>query len=427
MNQLFFFPPPPPPPPPFLSPLPPARAHRPPRSGRSVPTWPAGSCCCSSRWPTRTTSCAASSVLGGYPQGGSAFDSAVTWLIATFVDGRAFPMFGLLFGYGVAQIVAPADRDRSGLPGCCCGGAAPVLVVVGLARRPAVLRRRHPGGVRRAAVPRRLAGALEGPLAAGRRRAVPRAHRVAQRRLAVDQRRPAGPVDAAAGPERAMVARPGRRGAVHRAARARSASRARSWSGCGRAGGASWSSPSGTARCSASRPSSASRAAVARCPAGRADARRRDRARRAPTRCRCSARCTTRPACWAASGTPRCSRCSPSGSAPAGRRGDRAIAATGQRSMTCYLMQSVVWAVVFTPFLLDLSGRLTVTATALLAHRPPGRRPWSWPTGCAGPATAARSRCWSAGSPTAGRAHPVTSGNRPPARRGRPAAPARPR
>ena len=43
-------------------------------------------------------------VLGGYPQQGSAVDSAVTWLIASFVDGRAFPMFGLLFGYGVAQI-----------------------------------------------------------------------------------------------------------------------------------------------------------------------------------------------------------------------------------------------------------------------------------------------------------------------------------
>ena len=30
----------------------------------------------------------------------------MTWAIATFVDGRAFPMFGLLFGYGVAHIVA---------------------------------------------------------------------------------------------------------------------------------------------------------------------------------------------------------------------------------------------------------------------------------------------------------------------------------
>ncbi|MGV9530193.1 DUF418 domain-containing protein [Streptomyces cellulosae] len=44
-------------------------------------------------------------VLGGYPRDGSPVDSAVTWLIATFVDGRAFPMFGLLFGYGVAHMV----------------------------------------------------------------------------------------------------------------------------------------------------------------------------------------------------------------------------------------------------------------------------------------------------------------------------------
>jgi uncharacterized protein len=44
-----------------------------------------------------------------------------------------------------------------------------------------------------------------------------------------------------------------------------------------------------------------------------------------------------------------------------------AIAAAGQRSMSCYLMQSVTWALVFTPFLLDLSGTLTVAGTALLA------------------------------------------------------------
>jgi uncharacterized membrane protein YeiB len=55
-------------------------------------------------------------VLGGYPQDGSALDSVVTWLIATFVDGRAFPMFGLLFGYGVAQIVRRHDAlSRWGL------------------------------------------------------------------------------------------------------------------------------------------------------------------------------------------------------------------------------------------------------------------------------------------------------------------------
>ena len=45
----------------------------------------------------------------------------------------------------------------------------------------------------------------------------------------------------------------------------------------------------------------------------------------------------------------------------------RAIAAVGQRSLTCYLSQSVVWAVVFAPYLLDLTRTLTSTTTALLA------------------------------------------------------------
>lgn len=43
--------------------------------------------------------------LGGFPLGGSAVDRAASWAISTFVDGRAFPMFGLLFGYGVAHVV----------------------------------------------------------------------------------------------------------------------------------------------------------------------------------------------------------------------------------------------------------------------------------------------------------------------------------
>ena len=45
------------------------------------------------------------SYLGGYPLDGGPADRAVAWATTTFVDGRAFPMFGLLFGYGVAQIV----------------------------------------------------------------------------------------------------------------------------------------------------------------------------------------------------------------------------------------------------------------------------------------------------------------------------------
>lgn len=56
-----------------------------------------------------------STILGGFPQDGSTVDNAVILLIATFVDGRAFPLFGLLFGYGVAQIArrqSEAGRDR---------------------------------------------------------------------------------------------------------------------------------------------------------------------------------------------------------------------------------------------------------------------------------------------------------------------------
>jgi uncharacterized membrane protein YeiB len=51
-----------------------------------------------------TGTSAGATIRGGFPMAGSALDSAVTWVIATFVDGRAFPMFGFLFGYGVAQI-----------------------------------------------------------------------------------------------------------------------------------------------------------------------------------------------------------------------------------------------------------------------------------------------------------------------------------
>ncbi|MGQ0844805.1 MAG: DUF418 domain-containing protein [Sporichthyaceae bacterium] len=43
--------------------------------------------------------------LGGYPLDGTVLDAGVAWGLSTFVDGRAYPMFGLLFGYGFAQIV----------------------------------------------------------------------------------------------------------------------------------------------------------------------------------------------------------------------------------------------------------------------------------------------------------------------------------
>ena len=48
----------------------------------------------------------AESVLGGFPQDTGTLDRVTTWLIATFVDGRSYPLFAFLFGYGVARIVA---------------------------------------------------------------------------------------------------------------------------------------------------------------------------------------------------------------------------------------------------------------------------------------------------------------------------------
>jgi uncharacterized protein len=72
-----------------------------------------------------------SSVLGGYPQDGSALDGAVTWVVVTFVDGRAFPMFGLLFGYGVAQIARRHEALGPRAVRRLLWRRAAVLVVVG--------------------------------------------------------------------------------------------------------------------------------------------------------------------------------------------------------------------------------------------------------------------------------------------------------
>ena len=73
-----------------------------------------------------------SSVLGGFPQDTGAVDRAVTWAIATFVDGRAFPMFGLLFGYGVAHIVS-RQTGSAWSTRLLLWRRSLVLVVVGLA------------------------------------------------------------------------------------------------------------------------------------------------------------------------------------------------------------------------------------------------------------------------------------------------------
>jgi len=73
-----------------------------------------------------------SSVLGGFPQDTGGVDRVVTWLIATFVDGRAFPMFGLLFGYGVAHIVS-RQTGSAWATRLLLWRRSLVLVIIGLA------------------------------------------------------------------------------------------------------------------------------------------------------------------------------------------------------------------------------------------------------------------------------------------------------
>ena len=44
-------------------------------------------------------------------------DVAVQWLLTSFVDGRAAPLFGLLFGYGLVQMtrrLTGPDSDPAG-------------------------------------------------------------------------------------------------------------------------------------------------------------------------------------------------------------------------------------------------------------------------------------------------------------------------
>ncbi|WP_369372893.1 DUF418 domain-containing protein [Promicromonospora sp. Populi] len=70
--------------------------------------------------------------VGGFPADGSWLDSAVAWLISTFVDGRAFPMFGLLFGYGVAHIVRRNAYLGPRVVNTILRRRSLILVVVGL-------------------------------------------------------------------------------------------------------------------------------------------------------------------------------------------------------------------------------------------------------------------------------------------------------
>ncbi|PUB26274.1 putative membrane protein YeiB [Promicromonospora sp. AC04] len=70
--------------------------------------------------------------VGGFPAGGSRVDDAVAWLVSTFVDGRAFPMFGLLFGYGVAHIVRRNAGFGSSVVDQILFRRSLVLIVIGV-------------------------------------------------------------------------------------------------------------------------------------------------------------------------------------------------------------------------------------------------------------------------------------------------------
>ena len=106
-------------------------------TGRSPRTWPAGRCCCSSRWPTCTSTCTTGrSGCAPTPPGSPASDAVVAGLQLVLVDGRAYPLFGLLFGYGLgpARGAARGRRGPSRRPWSASSGAAGWwLVAIGVA------------------------------------------------------------------------------------------------------------------------------------------------------------------------------------------------------------------------------------------------------------------------------------------------------
>ncbi len=300
-------------------------------------------------------------VLGGYPRHGPGIDAAVTWLLSTFVDGRAFPMFGLLFGYGVARI---ADRQRErGARGVrrLLWRRSAVLVVVGVA--DAVLF--YVGDILAAygvllflgvwlirwkdhwlmvvAVAFLALNALPSADASTIGGEPPGPAMLPPDLTAmITQRAPAALFIAALGPlgflcPFAVGVWAGRRRILEQPEQRRRLLAVVAAVGVG-------------AAALGAQPIALLLAGVVESPDPRA--------------------LPWFAAVHATTGTfggfgyaALFSLFSPRRAGPVAR----AVAAAGQRSMTCYLMQSVTWAVVFTPFLLDLSGTLTVTGTAVLA------------------------------------------------------------
>ncbi|MEW1682394.1 DUF418 domain-containing protein [Streptomyces sp. NPDC093594] len=304
------------------------------------------------------------SVLGGYPREGSPVDSAVTWLISTFVDGRAFPMFGLLFGYGVARIVSRQEDStprsvrrllwRRSLALVVVGSLHAVLLYVGdiLAAYGVLLfvgawmvRWKGRSLLLTAALFLVLVSLPGGESSTISTDPPDGALLPADLLTMVVERAQTAPCIALLGPLGFMCPFAaglwaGRRRILEQPERYRALLRVTASVGLG-------------AAVLGAQPISLMLAGVVPVP--------------------------DRPAqeligpLHDATGILGGFGYAAAASLLALRLGNRrgpvvnAIAATGQRSMTCYLMQSVIWTLVFTPFLLDLSGTLTVTTTALLA------------------------------------------------------------
>lgn len=303
-------------------------------------------------------------VLGGYPRDGSPSDSVVIWLISTFVDGRAFPMFGLLFGYGVAHIVRRQETREPRAVRRLLWRRSLVLVVVGFLH--AVLL--YVGDILAAYGVLLFVGAwmvrwtdrrllltallffVLVSLPSGDSSTIsadpPDGSMLPTDLLTmVTERVRVAPLVALLGPlgficPFAVGLWAGRRRILERPERYRTLLRVTAWVGIG-------------AAVLGAQPVALMLSGVTAVPA---------------------------PGTLELIGPLHDSTGTLGGFGYAAlvsllarrlelRRGTvvDAIAAVGQRSMTCYLAQSVIWALVFTPFLLDLSATLTVTTTALLS------------------------------------------------------------
>ncbi|MGN9911237.1 DUF418 domain-containing protein [Phytohabitans sp. LJ34] len=304
-----------------------------------------------------------SPVLGGYPLDGSAVDSAVAWLISTFVDGRAFPMFGLLFGYGVAHIVRRQEGRRPRDVRRLLWRRGAVLVVVGLIDAMlffvgdiltayGVLLFVGAWMVRWKDRWLLLTGILffvlvslpgEGSLAISREG--PDASMLANADTMFADRLPVALFVALGGPIGFMCPfviglLAGRRRVLEEPERHRALLTVAATVGIG-------------AAVVGAQPLSLIHAGVLSIP----------------DRSALELLGPLHDSTGVLGGIGYAALLSLIALRLRDRRGAvvEAIAATGQRSMTCYLAQSLVWAAVFTPFLLDMSGTLTVAGTALLA------------------------------------------------------------